>query len=148
MYPEKLGSVRELSMKIQTFAMLTALLLVAAPLAVAEEEGENEGPPGEATWGLCTAKEASQPGDEASNGTVSGTPPFQGISEEECENAERPGNGTGGPPEDLPGPEDHPDQDDNPGDEHQPENPGDGSEPDHPDEDDNAGSGQGDDQRP
>lgn len=127
-------------MKIRTFAILSALFLVAAPLAVAEEHGEDQAPPEESTWGLCQAKEASQPGDEASNGTVSETPPFQNLTEEDCEDAERPGNDTapGGPPEDLPGAEDHPDDDDNAGDD---------QEPDHPDDRD-SGSDEGDDRRP
>lgn len=138
-------------MKIQTFAILSALFLVAAPLAVAEEHGEDQGPPEESTWGLCQAEEASQPGNEASNGTVNETPPFQDVDEEDCENAERPGNGTAS--DDRPGADDHPDEDDNPGDDRASDHPdeddnaGDEQEPDHPDDED-RGSDEGDDRRP
>lgn len=118
-----------------------ALVLFAAPIVSAQgDDGANEN----ATWGLCQAQEASQPGDDASNGSVSSTPPFSNTSDEECENAEDPWAGTPGgdhvpedpgQPDDPGAPED-PGEDDNPGD--------DQGGDDHPDEDDNPG----DDNRP
>lgn len=97
-------------------AIVTALALLAAPMALATVTAgvadDN------ATWGLCQAHDASEQGNESSNGTVHDTPPFQGINESTCENATAPWNGTPGEdrvPEDPPDEDDHPGEDDNPG---------------------------------
>lgn len=116
--------------------IVTALILVAAPLATATgaaTDGANEsamtdGANESATWGLCQAQENNRQGNNASNGTVDETPPFANLSEEDCEDAEHPRNqspGEQGPPDDRPGQGDgdeegedeHPDEDENPGDE-------------------------------
>lgn len=125
--------------------LLIAMSLVAlTPAALAEHGDEsNEA----ATWGLCQAKEESQPGDEASNGTVSESPPFSDLSEEECEEAQHPASGTPGEdriPEnpgqdnipDHPGGDDHPDGEDHPDQEDNPGGDAGDQEPEHPDQDD------------
>jgi hypothetical protein len=88
--------------------LVAVSLLFAFPISLAEE-GADDGPDENATWGLCTAQDANEGGDEASNGTVSSTPAYNDTDEEDCEEAEHPANDTGGP-------EDRPGADDNPGD--------------------------------
>lgn len=118
---------------------LAAIVMLAAPMVVsAEGDGADEN----ATWGLCQAQENSEQGNNASNGTVQSTPPFENLSEEDCENAEPPWAGTPGAdhaPEDPGRPEnpggDHPGEDENPGGDQQPD--------DNPDQDDNPGNDQG-----
>jgi hypothetical protein len=102
--------------------VLAALFLVAAPIVAASEDG---GPDENATWGLCTAQNNSDQGDDASNGTVSDTPPFNNTSEEDCDDAEHPANGT-------------------PGEDHAPSDPG---KPDDPGQGDDGDEGQDDDNR-
>lgn len=99
----------------RTLTLLVAVsLMLSFPLALAEEDQDH--PPEEATWGLCTAEEENQDGDEASNGTVSSTPPFNQTSEEDCEQTKHPSNQTRDRAnETRPGPEDHPDDEDNRG---------------------------------
>lgn len=84
---------------------LSALIAVSLLLAVPATIADDEGPDDEANYGLCTAQEESQAGENASNGTVSSSPAFENTSEEECSNATAPWNGT-------------------PGEEHVPEDPG------------------------
>lgn len=91
--------------------LAAAMIVTTAPVALADDPGDDpQDPPAEAHYGLCTAEEASQPGDDNSNGTVASAPPFANTTEEECDQAERPGNGT------APGygPDDHPDDEDHP----------------------------------
>lgn len=79
-------------MEDKLFIALIGLGLLTAPFALAEDGDPDEN----ATWGLCTAQEASQPGDDASNGTLGSTPPFANTTDEECANATHPANGTPG----------------------------------------------------
>lgn len=97
---------------------LTLAVVLAAPFMVASANttdtfDEN------ATWGLCEADEVNEQGDEASDGAVEDTPVFSNLTEEDCENATAPWNGTPGKeyaPKDPGEPDDNPDEDDNPGD--------------------------------
>lgn len=105
--------------------IVTALVLLAAPAAMATFPSEGEDP---SLWGRCTAQDAFEQGNESSNGTVGETPPFANLTEDECDNATAPWDGT-------------------PGDEHVPEDPGNDSGEDeddnadgHPDENDNPGN--------
>lgn len=87
------------------------MLVATAPAVLADDPGDDpQDPPEEAHYGLCTAEDASETGDEESNGTVSSAPPFANTTEAECDQAERPGNGS------APGygPDDHPDDEDHP----------------------------------
>lgn len=108
---------------MKRIALIAALALVAAPMAAADHGGDHGDPPDAANFGLCTAQDASEDGDENSNGTVSETPPFSSLDEEDCEDAEPPSG-----PGDTPAP-------DNPGDDEQPEDPGDDNSPDNPGDD-------------
>lgn len=104
----------------QIAAAMVACLMIAAPVVVAQEDdGET---PEESTWGLCQAKQASQPGNQASNGTVNQTPPFSNVSEEDCQEADHPSNQTFGP-------DDHPDDEDHPGQNESEEHPDDEDHP-------------------
>lgn len=144
------------------FVALLAILLLTAPLAASQEDAPGEdgdAPPEQATWGLCNAQDASQDGDDASNGTVSSTPPFANLTEDDCDAAAHPANGTPGAdhapfgPSDHPDGDDHPDGEDNPGADHR-DGQGDdgdgGDDGDHPDQDDHPGEDDnpGDDRRP
>lgn len=120
--------------------IVTAVVMLAAPFATTMAGANADD---NATWGLCQADDANDQGDNSSNGTVGETPPFANLTEEDCEEAEHPSNGTPGEdnvPEDPGGDEagedeeDHPDEDDNPGDDR-----GDRS-----DEGDNQGEDEGD----
>lgn len=132
-------------------ALFAALALVAAPMAAADHGGDHGDPPDAANFGLCTAQDASEEGDENSNGTVSDTPPFSSLDEEDCENAEPPAGPGDTPAPDDPGSDapsdpgsqapDNPGGEyipsdpgsqapDNPGDEHQPDDPGGDNQPD------------------
>lgn len=62
-------------------AIIAAILLVASAGLVAAEDGD---PPDAANYGLCTADENNDEGDENSNGTVSETPPFSSLDDEDC----------------------------------------------------------------
>lgn len=108
-------------------ALIAALALVAAPLAAADHGGDHGDPPDAANYGLCTAQDASETGNENSNGTVNATPPFSPLDEEDCEDAEPPSG-----PDDTPAPDDPGDdeQPEDPGDDNAPENPGDDNQPD------------------
>lgn len=102
----------------RNIAVLIAFsLLFAFPVALADEGDGQEGPAEESTWGVCVADDASEQGDEDSNGTVSSTPPFASTSEEDCDEASAPWNGTAGD-DHVPADPPH-DGDDNPGDEGQ-----------------------------
>lgn len=114
---------------MKPITVATALLVAAAPLAVAD------GPADDSEWGRCQAYFAAETGNDNSNGTVYDTPPFQNLSEEECEETSPPYEGT--PAEEHAG--DHPGQNaqdpgsqapDDPGDDEPPENPGDDERPD------------------
>lgn len=73
-------------------AILAGLVLLSAPFVTASD---HDGPSDDATYGLCTADDNHDPGDEASNGTVAETSPFENTSEDECQNASHPGQGSG-----------------------------------------------------
>lgn len=115
-------------------AILAALVLIGGPLVASTSVAD--GADDNATWGLCQADENNEQGDNSSNGTIEETPPFENLSDSDCENASAPWEGTPG--------EDHaPNGTPGPGD-----NPGDGGDDggdgdDHPDEDDNPGDDQG-----
>lgn len=100
----------------RTITVLVAFsLLLAFPVALADDDNAPEDPSQASTWGVCVADEANQQGDEDSNGTVSRTGPFNATSEEGCDEATAPWNGTAG---DDHAPADPPhDGEDNPGDE-------------------------------
>lgn len=118
-------------------AIVTAVFLLAAPFA-STMAGANADD--SATWGLCQAQDNNQQGNESSNGTVSETPPFSNLSEEDCEEAEHPANDTPSP-EDPPEerPDDTPGEEDNPGDDSPDEEDNPGDDDDQPDEEDNPG---------
>lgn len=75
--------------------VVAVALALAGPFLVASASAD-DGPDDNATWGLCTAKNVSELGNEASNGTVNATPAFSNLSEEDCEDAEDPWNGSPG----------------------------------------------------
>lgn len=119
--------------------LLIAVMLLAAPAVVAQEDGPAE----ESTWGRCVAQDNNRDGNDASNGTVDNTSAFENLTEEDCENASAPwenANNSSNVPSDIgpgdnPGDGDHPGQDDDPGE----GDDGSGNQDDHPDEDDNPG---------
>lgn len=80
--------------------VIAALLLVAAPMAVAAD-----GPAEESDWGRCQAYYASEEGNDSSNGSAHDNPGFEGI-DSNCDEETSP------PYEDTPA-EDH--AGDNPG---------------------------------
>lgn len=100
----------------RNIAVLVAFsLLFAFPVALADEDDTSEDESEASTWGVCVADEANQQGDEDSNGTVSSAGPFNATSEEDCDEAAAPWNGTTGD-DHVPADPPH-DGEDNPGDE-------------------------------
>lgn len=76
-------------MRKSIVSFVAVALLVGAGLTAAAEDGDV---PEEAHFGICTAREHAEEGNDASDGTVYDTPPFNSTSEEDCENATHPGN--------------------------------------------------------
>ncbi len=102
----------------RTFAIFIALTLTLG-IPMVGADGHDDAPADEATWGLCQAYFASEPGNEASNGTVYDTPAFEDINASVCEDTEPPWAGTPGEdyaPDDPV--RDRPGEDDNPGDDY------------------------------
>lgn len=65
--------------------VIAALVLVAAPMAVAAEEPDDA-----SDWGRCQAYHASEEGNESSNGSAHDNPGFAGINENCEENTSPP----------------------------------------------------------